>query len=173
MVAVLKRRKKSNNYPPRFFRFTARLLLAGGTILATGSIAMSIMLLSGSFNQDTVITPVAPSTGISNVTPEIRTTYIVWATIILLACVLGAIVVVNRLNAFIRNTIVRIAKYMHANILTVEITLSTVSWAFTSLLFLLFVPVHVALAFTATFLIITNAFFLIAWALYGRKKYKI
>jgi hypothetical protein len=153
------------------FRFVGRVLLAAGTILVAGAIAMMIYSLFGGWEGSSVTPPPGFVPGDPSAPVGVRTSGLIWTVLLMILALVGLAFTFKRLNAFMRKTIKQIAGFVHANIFLTELALTGLVWLAASMILLFVLPVAAIL--TAVFLVINQLCFVLAWLCYGRKKYKL
>ena len=155
----------------RGFRFLGRTLLAAGAVIVAGAITVMSYLLFGGWEESSVapapgIVPGGPSVDVS-----VRTSSLIWSTLIIIFALVGLMFIFGRLNAFMRKTIKKVADFINASIFATEVAAAGLVWILASIILLFVLPVGAIL--TGTLLILNELCFVFAWLGYGREKYSL
>lgn len=162
--------KKRRNTLPRLFRFLGRILLSAGAILTVGLGVMLIYEASGSVNigdETVIISDETPTQG----SGMIKTSNVIWATLLVGATVIGLAFTVNKLNGFVRKSIKYLADFLDWPIFATEMVLSLAIWSLCTIFLLWWLPVGAIVSACA--LVLTEICFILAWLLYKRPKYTL
>ena len=101
----------------------------------------------------------------------IKTSHLIWLTILLLAMGVVGAISLKQLNAFIRRNIARIAKALKMSILGAEASLACLAWSgLTVIMSFILPPAAIA---SLALLALNLACALLAWLIYSREKYQI
>ena len=177
-----KKRHKFSHRLASFFRFTSRILLLIGSILAAGAVALTVFYISRLLNApesandlgvfpDLTFPPVnSPES--TPVSPNIVAEIII-ATLMVIGVIVGLILTIRQANGFARHTIVKLSKLIGGNIFATEIALSGLIWGLAFVAGSLVFPNKMLAFLISPLFILTELGFIWAWSLYGRPKYSI
>ena len=147
-----------------------RVFLSAGTILLTGMLLLLTYSIFIDFEEAILAPPDLPPHH-GSVGTVARTSSVIWSLLIVLLATLGLAFIFGRLNAFVRRTIYKVAKFIRADIFATELASTGLVWILASLILLFTLPVGAIL--TGAFLVLNLLCFILARVFYGRKKYTL